>query len=90
MHRPTVESNYSRYWEEYEVSLNFGPSHHRTMMFTPCVIASGTEMAINLPPGDGHMAFVCSPDGISIEPLKWGDSLPPTEPRATLEYTGEW
>ena len=45
---------------------------------------------INRPPRDGHMAFVRSPDGISIELLQTGKALEPTEPWASMENTGHW
>ena len=45
---------------------------------------------INRPPRDGHMAFVRSPDNISIEILQNGQALPPTEPWASMPNTGEW
>lgn len=45
---------------------------------------------INRPPRDGHMAFVRSPDNISIELLQEGDALPPAEPWASMENTGHW
>ena len=47
-------------------------------------------VTINRPPRDGHMAFVRSPDGISIELLQRGDALPPQEPWASMPNTGEW
>ena len=47
-------------------------------------------VTINRPPRDGHMAFVRSPDGISIELLQKGGSLPPAEPWASMPNTGEW
>ena len=47
-------------------------------------------MVINRPPRDGHMAFVKSPDGISIELLQKGDSLKPQEPWSSMENTGSW
>ncbi len=47
-------------------------------------------VTINRPPRDGHMAFVRSPDNISIELLQEGDSLPPQEPWASMENTGHW
>jgi lactoylglutathione lyase len=47
-------------------------------------------VTINRPPRDGHMAFVRSPDGISIELLQKGDPLPPQEPWASMANTGEW
>jgi lactoylglutathione lyase len=47
-------------------------------------------VTINRPPRDGHMAFVRSPDGISVELLQAGGSLPPQEPWASMANTGEW
>ena len=47
-------------------------------------------VTINRPPRDGHMAFIRSPDGISIELLQKGDSLPPQEPWKSMPNTGEW
>jgi lactoylglutathione lyase len=47
-------------------------------------------VTINRPPRDGHMAFVRSPDGISIELLQKGEALPPSEPWATMPNTGSW
>ena len=47
-------------------------------------------VVINRPPRDGHMAFVRSPDGISIELLQKGDALPSAEPWASMPNTGEW
>jgi lactoylglutathione lyase len=47
-------------------------------------------VTINRPPRDGHMAFVRSPDGISIELLQDGGSLPPAEPWASMPNTGTW
>ena len=45
---------------------------------------------INRPPRDGHMAFVRSPDNVSIELLQEGEALPPQEPWASMENTGHW
>jgi lactoylglutathione lyase len=47
-------------------------------------------VTINRPPRDGHMAFVRSPDNISIELLQEGDPLPPKEPWASMPNTGVW
>jgi lactoylglutathione lyase len=47
-------------------------------------------ITINRPPRDGYMAFIRSPDGISIELLQKGDALPPKEPWASMENTGTW
>ncbi|TFH28668.1 MAG: lactoylglutathione lyase, partial [Myxococcales bacterium] len=47
-------------------------------------------VTINRPPRDGHMAFVRSPDGISIELLQKGDALEPKDPWASMENVGSW
>lgn len=47
-------------------------------------------VVINRPPRDGHMAFVRSPDNISVELLQKGDALPPAEPWASMDNTGHW
>lgn len=47
-------------------------------------------VTINRPPRDGHMAFIRSPDNISVELLQAGDALPPQEPWASMENTGHW
>lgn len=47
-------------------------------------------VTINRPPRDGRMAFIKTPDGISIELLQKGDALPPTEPWVSMENTGTW
>ena len=47
-------------------------------------------VTINRPPRDGHMAFVRSPDDISVELLQAGAPLPPQEPWASMPNTGEW
>ena len=55
-----------------------------------CAKLSAAGVTINRPPRDGHMAFVRSPDNISIEILQMGDSLPPQEPWASMGNTGHW
>jgi lactoylglutathione lyase len=47
-------------------------------------------VTINYPPRDGHMAFIKSPDNISIELLQKGEALPPAEPWISMENTGTW
>jgi lactoylglutathione lyase len=47
-------------------------------------------VVVNRPPRDGRMAFVRSPDGISIELLQRGDALPPADPWASMENSGSW
>ncbi len=55
-----------------------------------CQTLMDNGVTINRPPRDGHMAFVRSPDNISIELLQDGDDLPPMEPWASMENTGHW
>ena len=55
-----------------------------------CQTLMDAGVTINRPPRDGHMAFVRSPDNVSIELLQRGDDLPPQEPWASMENTGHW
>jgi len=55
-----------------------------------CQKMADAGVTINRPPRDGHMAFVRSPDGISVEILQDGDALPPQEPWASMQNTGRW
>ncbi len=55
-----------------------------------CAHLQANGVTINRPPRDGHMAFVRSPDNISIELLQKGDRLPPAEPWQSMENTGSW
>ncbi|QUS35476.1 VOC family protein [Falsirhodobacter algicola] len=55
-----------------------------------CAHLQANGVTINRPPRDGHMAFVRSPDNISIELLQKGESLPKAEPWASMENTGHW
>ena len=55
-----------------------------------CTKLTAAGVTINRPPRDGHMAFVRSPDNVSIEILQMGDSLPPQEPWASMGNTGHW
>ena len=59
-------------------------------IYEMCQKLQNAGVIINRPPRDGHMAFVRSPDNISIELLQEGDSLPPQEPWASMENTGSW
>lgn len=59
-------------------------------IYEMCQKLQDAGVTINRPPRDGHMAFVRSPDNISIELLQEGDSLPPQEPWASMENTGSW
>lgn len=59
-------------------------------IYQTCQRLRDAGVTINRPPRDGRMAFVRSPDGISVELLQAGDALPPAEPWASMENTGRW
>ncbi|WP_434286365.1 VOC family protein [Celeribacter sp. SCSIO 80788] len=59
-------------------------------IYALCQKLMDAGVVINRPPRDGHMAFVRSPDNVSIELLQKGDRLAPTEPWASMENTGHW
>ena len=59
-------------------------------IYALCQKLMDAGVVINRPPRDGHMAFVRSPDNVSVELLQRGDSLAPQEPWASMENTGHW
>ncbi|MEM0948676.1 MAG: VOC family protein [Pseudomonadota bacterium] len=59
-------------------------------IYAMCQKFQDAGVVINRPPRDGHMAFIRSPDNVSIELLQRGDRLPPQEPWASMESTGHW
>ena len=59
-------------------------------IFETCQRLMDAGVTINRPPRDGHMAFIRSPDGISVELLQMGKALPPQEPWVSMENVGEW
>ena len=59
-------------------------------IYETCQHLMDNGVTINRPPRDGHMAFVRSPDNISIEIIQQGDDLPPAEPWASMENSGHW
>ena len=76
--------------EEYKGGRNFGHLAYRVEnIYETCQAIMDAGHTINRPPRDGHMAFVRTPDGISIELLQDG-SLEPCEPWASMENTGSW
>lgn len=76
--------------ETYTGGRNFGHLAYRVEnIYDTCQRLMDAGVTINRPPRDGHMAFVRSPDGISIELLQEGH-LPPQEPWASMENTGTW
>ena len=88
---PLVEITYNWDSEEYTGGRNFGHLAYRVdNIYDTCQRLMDGGVTINRPPRDGHMAFVRSPDGISIELLQEGESLPPQEPWLSMENTGSW
>ncbi len=76
--------------EAYTAGRNFGHLAYRVEnIYETCQRLMDAGVTINRPPRDGHMAFVRSPDGISIELLQEGH-LDPVEPWASMENTGSW
>jgi lactoylglutathione lyase len=76
--------------EEYTGGRNFGHLAYRVPnIYETCQKLMDAGITINRPPRDGHMAFIKTPDGISIELLQDGH-LPPQEPWASMENTGSW
>ncbi len=59
-------------------------------IYDMCKHLQDNGVTINRPPRDGHMAFVRSPDNVSVELLQQGDALAPAEPWASMENTGHW
>lgn len=88
---PMIELTYNWDPEEYTGGRNFGHLAYRvTDIYEICQRLMDAGVTINRPPRDGRMAFVRSPDGISIELLQRGEALPPREPWASMENTGTW
>ncbi|MEZ6022676.1 MAG: VOC family protein [Hyphomonadaceae bacterium] len=88
---PMVELTYN--WDEHEYAggRNFGHLAYRVEnIYATCQKLMDGGVTINRPPRDGHMAFVRSPDGISIELLQEGAALAPAEPWASMPNTGAW
>jgi lactoylglutathione lyase len=88
---PLVEITWNWDDEEYTGGRNFGHLAYRVdNIYETCQRMMDKGVVINRPPRDGHMAFVRSPDGISIELLQAGNALPPQEPWASMPNTGKW
>ena len=89
--KPLIELTYNWDKEEYSGGRNFGHLAFRVdNIYEVCQKLQDNGVVINRPPRDGHMAFVKSPDGISIELLQKGDSLEPQEPWSSMVNTGSW
>lgn len=88
---PSLELTYNWDSEEYSGGRNFGHLAYRVDdIYRLCEHLQANGVTINRPPRDGYMAFVRSPDGISIELLQKGEALAPQEPWASMENSGSW
>jgi lactoylglutathione lyase len=88
---PLVELTYNWDPEVYSGGRNFGHlAYSVDDIYATCAKLKAAGVTINRPPRDGHMAFIRTPDLISIELLQKGGSLPPAEPWASMANTGVW
>jgi len=88
---PLVELTYNWDEHEYQGGRNFGHLAYRVDdIYETCRRLMEAGVTINRPPRDGYMAFVRSPDNISIELLQRGEPKPPQEPWASMPNTGSW
>lgn len=89
---PEVELTHN--WDQqeaYSVGRNFGHLAYRVDdIYAVCERLHKAGVTINRPPRDGYMAFVRSPDLVSVELLQKGEPLPPKEPWASMQNVGEW
>tara|TARA_B110000438_G_C15815916_1_gene651933 strand:+ start:714 stop:1139 length:426 start_codon:yes stop_codon:yes gene_type:complete len=86
-----LELTYNWDHEEYTGGRNFGHLAYRVKnIYETCQRLIDNGVTINRPPRDGHMAFVRSPDGISIEILQEGEYLTPLEPWLSMKNIGSW
>ena len=88
---PTLELTYNWDPENYTGGRNFGHlAYGVDNIYEVCQNLADQGVVINRPPRDGHMAFIRSPDGISIELIQNGESLAPQEPWASAPNVGTW
>ena len=88
---PMVELTYNWDEKQYGGGRNFGHLAYRVRdIYALCQKLMNAGVTINRPPRDGKMAFVRSPDNISVELLQKGDALPPAEPWASMPNVGKW
>ena len=88
---PLVELTHNWDPEAYTGGRNFGHlAYEVDDIYATCDRLMKAGVTINRPPRDGHMAFVRSPDNISLELLQKGQALPPAEPWSSMKNTGEW
>jgi lactoylglutathione lyase len=90
-HAPMVELTYNWDPEEYRGGRNFGHlAYEVDDIYAACERMQQNGVVINRPPRDGRMAFVRSPDGISVELLQAGAALPKAEPWTSMPNVGSW
>ena len=88
---PTVELTYNWDTEDYQGGRNFGHLAYAVDdIYATCARLQAGGVTLSRPPRDGRMAFVRSPDGISIELLQAGPALAPAEPWASMPNVGAW
>lgn len=91
---PDAEIELTHNWdsdEDYGAARNFGHLAFQVDdIYALCAHLQSLGVTISRPPRDGHMAFVRSPDLISVELLQKGEALPPAEPWQSMANTGEW
>lgn len=88
---PALELTYNWDPEVYDGGRNFGHLAFRVKdIYALCKKLTDAGITINRPPRDGNMAFIRSPDGVSIELLQDGDPKPSAEPWASMKNTGSW
>jgi lactoylglutathione lyase len=88
---PLLELTYNWDTEDYAGGRNFGHlAYEVDDIYALCKSLQDKGVVINRPPRDGRMAFVRSPDGISIEILQKGNALPAAEPWSSMANTGAW
>lgn len=88
---PLLELTYNWDPEDYDGGRNFGHLAFRVDdIYAVCQRLMDGGVTINRPPRDGHMAFLRSPDGISVELLQRGEAKTPAEPWASMENIGSW
>ncbi len=88
---PVVELTYNWDTEDYTGGRNFGHLAYQVDdIYAVCDRLQKGGVLINRPPRDGKMAFIRSPDGVSVELLQSGDALAPAEPWASMANTGVW
>lgn len=86
-----LELTYNWDTEDYDEGRNFGHLAYAVEnIYASCQKLMDAGVVINRPPRDGYMAFVRSPDNISVELLQKGEALAPAEPWASMENSGNW